>query len=284
MSPLVLIAAIAVAVAVALGALALVRSRMAGEQLVTDSGRAGAFYNLVGTAFAVLLAFVVFVSFQSYNAAKNGAESEAVAVGGLFHTAEFLRAVDRDAYQAGVACYARAAVAEWPLMAEGERSPTVDLWVERLLDTAADFELDSASREAAFSQMLTEDDERTTARRERLSEARPLVTAPVWTTLLIGGLLVIFAPLVFVDRRERFGTEAVLVGAVAIMVVSGLLLIRFLDHPYSDASGSITPVEMERTIVMMDEEHPDLDLDCDAAGEPRSTAAGAQTGGSNRTS
>jgi quercetin dioxygenase-like cupin family protein len=39
MSPLVLIAAIAVAVAVALGALALVRSRMAGEQLVTDSGR-----------------------------------------------------------------------------------------------------------------------------------------------------------------------------------------------------------------------------------------------------
>jgi hypothetical protein len=52
------------------------------------------------------------------------------------------------------------------------------------------------------------------------------------------------------------------------MVVSGLLLIRFLDNPYADASGSIKPIEMERSIAIMEEQRPDLRPPCDEAGEP----------------
>ena len=270
MSPLVLVGVILLAVTVAVSALALVRSRMRGERLVTDSGRAGQFYNLVGTAFAVLLAFVVLISYQSYNAAKNGAESEAVAVLALFRSAELLEASDRDKYQGELACYARAAVSEWPLMDDGERSVTLEAWVERLLATAAGFELDGSIRETALGQIFVEDDQREAGRRERLSEAAAVVTTPVWTTLLLGGMIVIFAPLVFVDRRERFGTETMLVGAVAVMVASGLLLIRFLDNPYSGASGSIEPVEMERTITMMEDERHELERYCDVHGTPTS--------------
>jgi hypothetical protein len=269
-SPFFLIAVIAVAVVVAVATLALVRSRLRGDRLVHDSGRAGGFYNLVGTAFAVLLAFVVLVSFQSYNAAKGGAELEAVAVVELFTTAEFLPPHDRDAYQSQLACYARAAAAEWPLMAKNERNPAVAVWEDRLLAAAAGFDLDDASDQTAFGQLLVEDDRRAAGRRERLSEAAPVVTAPVWTTLLIGGLIVIFSAFVFIDRRERFAIEAMLTAAVTVMVVSGLLLIRFLDNPYADASGSIRPVEMERSIAIMDEARPELRPDCDEAGEPTS--------------
>jgi hypothetical protein len=42
---------------------------------------------------------------------------------------------------------------------------------------------------------------------------------------------------------------------VAIIVVSGLVLVRFLDKPYEDKSGSIRPTAMERTLVLMEREH-----------------------------
>lgn len=58
----------------------------------------------------------------------------------------------------------------------------------------------------------------------------------------------------FVDRRESFTVQAVLMAAVAAMVVSGLMLVWFLDHPYGDSSGSIRPVEMERSIAIMEQE------------------------------
>jgi hypothetical protein len=46
-----------------------------------------------------------------------------------------------------------------------------------------------------------------------------------------------------------------MVAAIAIVVVSGLVLVRFLDKPYEDKSGSIKPRAMERTLAQMEREH-----------------------------
>jgi hypothetical protein len=45
-----------------------------------------------------------------------------------------------------------------------------------------------------------------------------------------------------------------MVAAVAIIVVSGLVLVRFLDRPYEGKSGSIKPTAMERTLAQMERE------------------------------
>jgi hypothetical protein len=50
-------------------------------------------------------------------------------------------------------------------------------------------------------------------------------------------------------------TQAAMVAAVAIIVVSGLVLVRFLDKPYEGKSGSIQPTAMERTLAQMEREH-----------------------------
>jgi hypothetical protein len=42
---------------------------------------------------------------------------------------------------------------------------------------------------------------------------------------------------------------------LAIIVVSGLVLVRFLDHPYENKSGSIRPTAMERTLAQMEREY-----------------------------
>jgi hypothetical protein len=77
---LVLMTIIATAVSAAVALMYTVRRLVRDDILLTDTERGSAIFGMVATAFAVLLAFVVFVAFESYNQAKRGAESEAVAM------------------------------------------------------------------------------------------------------------------------------------------------------------------------------------------------------------
>ena len=55
--------------------------RLAGGPLLAEPTRGTPMVMMVSTAFAVLLAFVTFAAFQTFNGAKTGARSEAVAPG-----------------------------------------------------------------------------------------------------------------------------------------------------------------------------------------------------------
>jgi hypothetical protein len=143
------------------------------------------------------------------------------------------------------------------------------MWVERMQRTWAQLSLDSPTAQAAFSNLAAADDDRTTGRRERLAEGLAVISTPVWFTLVVGGAVVILAGLLYADPRERFLVQASLVAAVTIMVVAGLVLVWFLDHPFEDSTGSIRPVEMQRSIRVMDAREPTLPRLCTSSGEPR---------------
>src|SRR3954447_16695216 len=61
----------------------------------------------------------------------------------------------------------------------------------------------------------------------------------IWLILIIGAVVVIASVALFADREEAAVIQAAMVAEVAIIVVSGLVLVRFLDKPYVDKSGSI---------------------------------------------
>jgi hypothetical protein len=82
-----------------------------------------------------------------------------------------------------------------------------------------------------------------------------LVPPVIWLILIIGAVVVIASVALFADREEAAVTQAALAAAIAIIVVSGLVLVRFLDKPYEDKSGSIKPTAMERTLVSMEREY-----------------------------
>jgi len=178
---LVLIVIIVAAVAAAVALMYAVRRLVRDDILLTDTERGSAIFGMVATAFAVLLAFVVFVAFESYNQAKRGAESEAVAIVELFRTAEFFPSVKRAELQGELGCYARAVVNhEWPVMRDGESSPIVDRWVKELKLTTKGFSLNTPRHRAAFAELLSQESDRVGWRRERISEGTPVVTLPVW--------------------------------------------------------------------------------------------------------
>src|SRR4051794_41713693 len=82
-----------------------------------------------GTLFAVVLAFLILASFQSYNAAKTGAQSEATALLDMARTTTLFPPSQRDKLRADFVCYGRAVVnQEWPGLEKGHSSRLVDYW------------------------------------------------------------------------------------------------------------------------------------------------------------
>ena len=187
----------------------------------------------------------------------------------LSRTAEFFPPAERDPIEGVLICYGRAVIhEEWPAMKEGDRSPVVQGWVNRLEDGLQRPAPRHPAQEAAFLQLLEQQDNRTDARRARLSEANRALPAPVWFILGLGAFVTIGFALFFADRREPFLVQGSLIGAIAALVVSGLLLVWFLDHPYENRSGSIKPDEMERQLVIVESEQVGAPQLCDSEGHP----------------
>jgi len=224
---------------------------------------------VVGTAFAVLLAFVTFAAFQTYNGAKSGAQSEAVAVLDMSRTAAFFPAQQRDGLRAELVCYGRAVISqEWPAMRNGQRSSLVERWIAGYRDLFGRLDLRSPREQLGFQELLAEARNRTDGRRERLSEATPSVPEPLWLALVLGGCVAVALQLGLADPRERLLVHGTMIAGVAAIVTAGLLLVNFLDHPYRHYSGSIEPTEMRQSLAMIGDMKPALRPPCSQGGRP----------------
>jgi hypothetical protein len=244
-----------------------VRRALREDYLIDEAPRLNGIFGVTGTTFAVVLAFVVLSTFQSYQRAQGGAEAEAVAVLELTRTTHFLPRSVQAGLQGQLVCYARAVVNyEWPAMRDGHPSSVVDDRVVALTDAIGEADLRTPSQTSAFGQLLDQQRDRAEGRRERLAESTAVVPGPMWFILLLGGGIVIGFVLLYADRRVRPFVMALAIANVAAIVSAGLLLVWFLDHPYGDMQGGIKPQEMRRSISIIQREEPHVAPPCDSRG------------------
>jgi Protein of unknown function (DUF4239) len=238
---------------------------------VVEHGKA---FDFMGTAFAVLLAFVVIQAYDSYNDAKSGAEEEAEALLQLSRTVEVFSPEENERLEGVLVCYGRAVIHHgWPMMQKDEEgSPVVNDWGSRFREEVVRLKLRSFVQRASFRQLLQEQDSRIEGRRTRLAEAVRTVPSPMWFVLLLGAALTIGWVIVGASRRGTFLVQAAVVASVAAMVTSALLLVWFLDHPFAGVSGSIKPIEMEHTLETIEHEEEGQGVEvtppCTPTGEP----------------
>jgi hypothetical protein len=57
--------------------------------------------------------------------------------------------------------------------------------------------------------------------------------------------------LFFADSGERAVVQATMMGSVAVVITSTLLLLWFLDNPYHRGVGGLRPTAMERTLALL---------------------------------
>ncbi len=245
----------------------LVHHHVDRETFLADAPRGAAILGIVGTSFAVILAFVTLISLDSYNSAKGGAQEEALAVVETFRAAQLLPAEARVEVQGALNCYGRAVVfEEWPSMSHGSRSPVVERWVETLGTIYARIPVLTLKQQSIFNDLLTLEAKRNDARRTRLSADAPFIPAPVWFVLILAGTMTIGFATLFKDKSEAFAIQATLIAGVTVVVVAGLSVVWFLGHPYRDTTGSIRPTEMRQSLQVMN--RPGAPVPCNSRGLP----------------
>jgi hypothetical protein len=245
--------------------------RLSPEGLFHDPVPAAAVFGVLGVAFAVILAFVMFLGFESYVRANEGASHEAVAVTQLARVSRLFPAAQAEDIRGDLGCYARAVIAdEWPLMREGRESDVVIDWIAQIEATIDEMPLEDEVSQIAFGHWLNEMALRREGRRARLAEAELTIPAAVWSMLVLGAALTVAYAIVFADRRERWWTQAAMVGSITALIVSGMLVISFLDRPYLEDGAYIAPSEMETSLRLIETEIANVggELPCDLGGRP----------------
>ncbi|HVI36246.1 MAG TPA: hypothetical protein VM684_08455, partial [Gaiellales bacterium] len=75
--------------AVTIGAMLFVRRGAPEGSYFTDGDRASGVFGVLATGFSVLLGFIVFLAFTSYDNSRTGAEQEALVTAQQVETAQF---------------------------------------------------------------------------------------------------------------------------------------------------------------------------------------------------
>jgi hypothetical protein len=239
--------------AVTIGAMLFVRRTAPAGSYFEDGDRAAGVFGVLSTGFAILLGFVVFLAFQSYDTSRSGAEAEAQIVTQQFQTAQLLPAAARKPLSESLICYARTVVfEEWPQLTSGAGAGLVNPWSVSMFRTLQTIEPRKASEQAAYAKWLDQQSDRQLGRMDRTHGAEGVIPAPLWLVLFLSAGIIFGFMLLFADSAERAFVQATMMGGVAVVISSMLLLLWFLDNPYHSSAGGLRPVAMERTIEQLD--------------------------------
>jgi Protein of unknown function (DUF4239) len=264
---------IVVVPATAVATMLLVRRSAPAGSYFADAARAAGVFGVLATAFAVLIGFVFFLAFESYDTARGGAEAEARVLTQQFETAQFLPQPAAAQLSGELVCYARSVVhQEWPAMQAGTLGDGVNPWGVAMFRTLKTVEPKSASEQVAYAKWFDQTTDRESARADRTHGAEGVIPTPLWIVLFLTAAVLFLFMLLFADSAERQLAQAAMMGGAAVVITATLLLLSFLNNPYANGPGGLRPVAMQRTLGLLAKEEAVLGtpipVPCDASGIP----------------
>jgi hypothetical protein len=223
---------VAVAVATSLGGLIIARRIAKAEKLKPQHDVAGFIIAVVGVIYAVLLAFMVILQWESYSSAGDTAAAEAVSLGNLYRDADSYGTAGRPLADA-VAAYSNEVVDhEYPYMAaHQEEDPNIDPYLNAMWKAVDALPTSTPTEQAFIRQGITDVSSATEQRRNRIEDSSSLLPVALWVVLLVGGLLTVAFTYFF--GLDSFAVQALMVSALAVMISLSLFVILALDLPFT---------------------------------------------------
>jgi hypothetical protein len=267
---------IVAAVGLAVTAMLLVRRRAPEGGYFADGDRAAGVFGVLATGFSVLLGFIVFLAFTTYDESRSGAEQEALVLQQQVENAQFFpRPIDTE-LTAELVCYGRSVVnGEWDRMRAGTQGDAINPWGVEMFRTLQTVQPQTATEQSAYDKWLDQTSAREEARLDRIHGAVGVIPTPLWFVLFFIAAVIFVFMLFFADRGERAVVQGLLIGSVVSVMAALMLLLKTLDEPFHGGVGGLQPVAMERSLRVVDDAlsaiGTQVKLPCDALGNPVSS-------------
>ncbi len=230
------IATIATMCAVACTGQWLVLRYLPTADFVKHNNVAGSLLGIIGTAYAVLLSFVVVVVWQQYNASDNIVSTEASAVSDLHRVSDSLPEPLGNTLKAELDRYVRLMIGqEWPAMQHGGWSPEAahlaDM-ITRQLTTAIPR---NAAQQNTQALALNIDRAMLDARRQRLHDNETGIPWILWSTLWSAAAVTVGFSYLFGLENHRI--HMIMTAALSTTLALMFVLIAELDYPFRGGAG-----------------------------------------------
>ncbi len=184
---------------------------------------------VIGTTYAVLIAFMLSNVWTDFRAAESNAEQESNCLVNLFRIAKALPEPQRSRIQQMARGYAADAVnVEWKEMGNDKnmsRGITQPFW-----DALNEVEPRTAAEQVGLEQAFGELREMTEHRRIRALQSRSHLPPLLWAVLIVGALVTITSSCLF--GIENFKLHMVQVSFLAFLLALVLVAIGDIDSPF----------------------------------------------------
>lgn len=208
-------------------------SRLAGRQ---HTDVLSSYVGVIGTLYAVLLAFVLLSVWEQYDTARGAAEHEASELSDLVRLSAGLPDGAGAQVRAAVRDYASAVIDdEWPLMRVGGRSARADRALDALWKTLIAIDPPPGRGQSVYDQALERLRSASDSRQDRLSQATPSVHAVIWILLIGGGALSLISTYFFEVGPSVYMPVNI---GLTLMIAFILYLVFAFDHPFSYDVGT----------------------------------------------
>jgi hypothetical protein len=183
--------------------------------------------------YAVLLAFVVIVGWESLSSARSITYTEADQLSNIYYLSRFLPSPQGPAIAALTVKYAQTVVEdEWPLMGKkGESSAQAQDLVYQIRDGVFDFYPQTGQQQALYTQALASVNAFSAARRDRLVSMNDVIPGPLWVVLIAGAVITVGFSLLF--GLENKTAYIGMVASLAVLIALTLILVKNMQHPYA---------------------------------------------------
>jgi hypothetical protein len=195
---------------------------------------------IVGVVYAVLLAFVVIIAWESFNIADGVAETEVSAVADLDRLSRSYPDQAARELRQEIEHYADLMrLEEWPAMQFGGGSPRARVSAARIGDLAVQMiEGDTHQRTAVDDSVMGLVRAFADARRQRLDQNSEGIPNSLWIGLIVGAALTIGFTYLFGVENPQL--QLVVTALLAALIGLMFAMIIALDYPYRGVT-SISP-------------------------------------------
>lgn len=204
---------------------------------------AGYIFASLGAIYAVLLAFMVVVSWQQFDTTNKNVVKEANYIASIYRDSEAFEPAFRTKVRASLDEYVNAVVNdEWPMLAKGERSMKVQQISDGIWKLFGHYQPKSEAEKVFFAESIKKLNNEGELRRERILDSQSGIPGVLWTVLIVGGIVTIIFTLFF--GTENFGAQMIMTALLAIMISSILYTIFVFDYPFT-GSVAVSPAEFK---------------------------------------
>jgi len=222
----------AVTTAVAVAGLYLVRKKYPADILKEHHEVAAIIFNAFGVLYAVVVAFVVFVTWSGYDDATKNLQLEASQVIDLFHSAKAFPDPVSKVIRDGLVDYTNSVHnGELRRMASGDIGVYSTGPLRDLIAVFDNMEDKALPNRELYMESLRRVNNLAEYRRLRIFAGNNTVPPMIWLILLAGGLITVLYTYFFGVRNVR--AQGIMTSALTIMISLTLFLVYVLDHPFT---------------------------------------------------